>query len=145
MALVSFLASRIDGFESHERSGPTEHNALVRVLAQRLQADGWQVNEQPLISTMRPDLIATKEGEAPHVFEIKTGLAHLGSVAQVEAYRNALGAQSSERPTAVLVVPDNAPAELEDAARRADVELWRVPAGDPGETAASLDPLISRA
>jgi hypothetical protein len=148
MALVSFLASRIEGSdrrELHQRSGPAEHTALVHMLANQLQAEGWKVNEEPLISTVRPDLIATKEGKAPHVFEIKTGSAHLGAVAQVEAYRNALSAQSSERPTAVLVVLDEAPSELEDAARRAGVELWRISAGDPADTVASLDPLISRA
>lgn len=121
-----------------------EHAALVHVLADRLQAKGWAVNEEPLISTVRPDLVATKKGEAPYVFEVKTGSAHLGAVAQVEAYRNALQAQSSERPEAVLVVADDAPSELDEAARSAGVELWRITAGDPNETIASLDPLISR-
>jgi hypothetical protein len=121
-----------------------EHAALVRVLAEQLQARGWRVDEEPLISTVRPDLVARKEGKAPRVFEVKASPAHLGAVAQVEAYRNMLHSQSSEQPEAVLVVADDAPRELDEAARRAGVELWRIALGDPTEASASLDPLISR-
>lgn len=146
MALASFLGiDRTDLHESRGRSAPVEHASLVHMLADRLVANGWKVNVEPLVSTVRPDLVATKAGMAPHVFEVKAHSAHLGGVAQVEAYRNVLEAQSGASSQAVLVVVDDAPSQLEAAAEGAGIEIWRIPFGAPAETAASLDALINRA
>jgi predicted RecB family endonuclease len=106
---------------------PNWHDQLVATVAATLRAQNWSVEEEPqLAGNLQPDIIAKNPTGKPFVFEVKAdpSEAHLGAVAQVEAYRNSLAAeQGDEQAAGVLVVATNAPVELETVAEHAGVEL----------------------
>jgi RecB family endonuclease NucS len=105
--------------------GQEAHDQVVQAVEDTLRTWKWEVVKWPLVGPLHPDIIARDPHGALYVFEVKTGSgqAHLGAVAQVEAYRNSVGAQLGKPAKGVLVLSGEAPEQLNDVARRAGVEL----------------------
>jgi len=145
MALISssrFGRRRPAGPSGIETRGCTTHDGLVKTLAGDLERRGWKVATDSLVGTVRPDLIATDPGGELYVFEVKGTAAHLGAVAQVEAYRDSLFQERGAPAHGVLVVEAGAPTQLDAVAQAADVQLLRVDSGAAGMSL-SLDRLAS--
>ncbi len=116
-----------------------EHDQMVAAVIEALKGKLWKVVEEP--NAIGPDIIATDPDGAPYVFEIKTGstAAHLGAVAQVEAYRNSLSDRWGARPKGVLIFSSEAPEQLNEVARLAEVELVHASPDKPEVMLDSLD------
>src|ERR1700730_9774061 len=93
----SAIVEQIKGSLEREKHAPDEgtHDKVVQALEDGLRGQRWQVEEEPLIGTVRPDLVATDPNGVSYVFEVKAEAAeaHLGAVAQVEAYRDSFRQQ----------------------------------------------------
>jgi RecB family endonuclease NucS len=130
MALIQSLRAQL-GFATHEQ--------VVDVAANVLRNSRWQVEQEPVVGTMRPDIIARDPDGKTYVFEVKAGKqnAFLGAVAQVEGYRDRL-AEGGKTAQGVLVLAGDAPSELDDVARSAGVALVRATSGSPTDIEESL-------
>src|SRR4051812_35032902 len=108
------------------------HDQLLSAVARGLKESGWQTQEGLSRPTASPDLVVIDQEGSPYVIEVKAGSGegHLGAVAQVEAYRNAIATELGRPVHAVLVLATDAPAQLADVARSADVLLLRADPGD---------------
>jgi|HubBroStandDraft_6_1064221.scaffolds.fasta_scaffold37564_3 RecB family endonuclease NucS len=124
MAMTSLLRSLFK---------PT-HDQMVGVIADALLEERWDVQREPIVGTVRPDIVAHGPEGATYVIEVKQGNAgaNLGAVAQVEAYRNALAREVGGEVKGVLVVAGDAPERLGAAAKGAGVELVRTESVDVG-------------
>jgi RecB family endonuclease NucS len=100
---------------------------LMDAVADALQEEAWDVQREPIVGTLRPDLVARRPDGQSYVIEVKrsTVTANLGAVAQVEAYRNALAQRGDREAKGLLVVSGVAPEALGDAAERAGVVVVR--------------------
>lgn len=129
------IIEQIKGTLEREKHAPGQgtHDEAVQALEDALRSQRWQVEEEPLIGTVRPDLVATDPNGTSYVFEVKAEAAeaHLGAVAQVEAYRDSLRQQLGREARGVLVLVADAPKELDDVARAAGVTVWRASPDDP--------------
>jgi predicted RecB family endonuclease len=92
-----------------------------------LREESWQVEREPVLENIRPDLVAHAPDGVTYIIEVKQGRldANLGAVAQVEAFQNMA---SARYPGAkgVLVVAGSAPenrSELDTAAHGAGVDV----------------------
>jgi RecB family endonuclease NucS len=130
MALIQTLRAQL-GLATHEQ--------VVDAAAKVLRDSSWQVDREPVVGTMRPDIIARDPDGKTYVFEIKAGKqnAFLGAVAQVEGYRDRL-AEGGQAARGVLVLAGDAPSELDDVARSAGVALVRATSGSPADIEESL-------
>jgi RecB family endonuclease NucS len=113
------------------------HDRLLVSLTRDLEESGWAVEAEPMVGTVQPDVVATTPDGGVYVFEVKSTGAHLGAVAQVEAYRDSLSALRGTEARGVLVVQQDAPAQLDEVAQRANVEVLRV-GPDPQSLAVSI-------
>jgi RecB family endonuclease NucS len=123
--------------------GPT-HDQLVSAVNSVLDLPGWEVQREPVIEGVRPDIVAREPNGTTFVIEVKQGdlEANLGAVAQVEAFRNAVAEQSGGDTRGMLVVAGDAPEELDVVARSAGVQLVRTESGDVGSVRDSLMPFV---
>ena len=87
------------------------HEELVDYVSDLLTEWEWTVNREPRVGTVRPDLVAEAPDGTAYVVEIKTGgdAGHLGSLGQIETFRNALEAEIGREPDALLLLADDAP------------------------------------
>jgi RecB family endonuclease NucS len=133
----------VDSLISH--FGAASHKQLVEAAAKFLRARNWDVETEPRVGHMRPDIVARDTRGNPFVIEIKSRSpgALLGAVAQVEAqvegYRQECGAEAR----GILVLAGDVPAELSAVAQGAGVELVRMPSGRPAAIAESLSALTA--
>jgi RecB family endonuclease NucS len=106
------------------------HDQIVSAVENTLLEQHWKVDREPIVGTVRPDLVARQPDGTVYVFEIKQGglEANLGAVAQVETYRNAVAKQYGGQARGVLVVAGEASQGLDEIAGRADVEIVRTSA-----------------
>ncbi len=130
MALIQTLRAQL-GFATHAQ--------VVDAAANVLRSSSWQVQQEPVIGTMRPDIVARDPDGKTFVFEVKAGKqdAFLGAVAQVEGYRDRL-AEGGNDAQGVLVLAGDAPSELDAVARSAGVALVRAASGSPTDIEESL-------
>ncbi len=121
------------------------HEQLVQAAAEFLRERNWDVETEPRVGHMRPDIVARDTLGNPFVIEIKSRSpgALLGAVAQVEAqvegYRQERGADAR----GVLVLAGDVPAELSAVAQGAGVELVQMTSGRPAAVAKSLSALTA--
>jgi|SRR5665811_1216422 len=75
--------------------GPT-HDDVLTAVNEVLDQQGWEVQREPIIGGVRPDIVAHGPNGTSYVIEVKQGEleANLGAVAQVEAFRNAVAKKS---------------------------------------------------
>jgi hypothetical protein len=130
MALMAFR----DLLNPHERT--------VSSVEKVLREESWQVERQPVLENIRPDLVAHAPDGATYIFEVKQGRldANLGAVAQVEAFQNVA---NDRYPGAkgILVVAGTAPenrGELDTAAHGAGVDVVWTSSGGVGSIRESL-------
>ncbi len=105
----------------------SSHERTVSSVEKVLREKSWQVERQPVLENIRPDLVAHAPDGATYIFEVKQGRldANLGAVAQVEAFQNVA---NDRYPGAkgILVVAGTAPenrGELDTAAHGAGVDV----------------------
>jgi RecB family endonuclease NucS len=124
--------------------GLATHEQVVDAAAKTLRGSDWVVEQEPVVGTMRPDIIAHDPEGTTYVIELKTGKqnAYLGAVAQVEGYRDRL-AEQGLIARGVLVLAGDAPSELDDVAKSAGVELVRATSGSPTDIGESLSALLA--
>jgi hypothetical protein len=118
------------------------HARTVSSVEKVLREGSWQVEREPVLENIRPDLVAHAPDGTIYIFEVKQGQldANLGAVAQVEAFQNAA---NGEYPGAkgILVVAGTAPenrGELDTAARGAGVDVVWTGSGGVGSIRESL-------
>lgn len=95
------------------------HEKVLDVVSEFLRSNNWDVDIEPSIGQTRPDLLAIDPSGSAYVFEIKAGErgGHLGSVAQVEAFQEAVAANLGREAHGVLLVSEEIPDELYEASR----------------------------
>jgi RecB family endonuclease NucS len=105
----------------------TTHDQLMGAVAETLREGAWDVQLEPIVGTVRPDLVARGPSGQTYVIEVKQAdtAAWLGAVAQVEAYRNALAEECGDDAKGLLVMVGDTPEALGDVAARAGVVLVR--------------------
>ncbi len=118
------------------------HARTVSSVEKVLREESWQVERQPVLENIRPDLVAHAPDGATYIFEVKQGRldANLGAVAQVEAFQNVA---NDKYPGAkgILVVAGTAPenrGELDTAAHGAGVDVVWTSSGGVGSIRESL-------
>jgi hypothetical protein len=118
----------------HDDEQLRAHRDLVEQVSSLLTDWNWHVRREPQVGTVRPDLVAeTPDGKA-YVIEIKTDVddAHLGSLAQVETFKNALESELGYEPEAVLLLADEAPEKLRYVADDVGVKIVGGVHAEPG-------------
>jgi predicted RecB family endonuclease len=110
------------------------HERIVSSVEKVLREESWQVEREPVLENIRPDLVAHAPDGATYVIEVKQGRldANLGAVAQVEAFQN-MANDRYPGAKGVLVVAGTAPenrGELDTAAHGAGVDVvWTSSSG----------------
>jgi hypothetical protein len=109
-----------------------DYEQLVATVEQLLRNEGWKVQHRPIYAGCRPDIIASQPSEA-YAIVVKQGkwIAGLGAVAQAEAFRNVVTAETGKKTKGMLIVSGDVPEELNSVAESADVMLVRVGRGSP--------------
>ncbi len=131
MAVIERLRKLV-GLETHDR--------VVDVMADVLRGKHWTVDRDAHFGAARPDIVAHDPSGATYVIEVKAGTkrGYLGVVAQVEHYKSLMADALGREPTAILLLTDDAPMELDEIAQSAGVELIRASSGSPAAVRASL-------
>jgi hypothetical protein len=108
-----------------ERDAGRAHQDLLESLSRLLMSWHWQVDREPRVGALRPDLIAQGPDGQTYLFEVKAGRSqgHLGAIGQVEAFRNAFRAQEGREPVAVLLLAGDSPRELQQVAEDVGVTV----------------------
>jgi RecB family endonuclease NucS len=124
-----------------ERLFKTSHDGMVKAVNEALDLEGWQVEVEPIVGNVRPDIVAREPNDGmSYVIEIKDGdlEANLGAVAQVETFRNAVAEHRGGAVKGMLVVTGEAQQDLSAIARSANVELVQAESSDTAEVLESL-------
>ena len=84
-----------------------------------LRAQGWDVQREPIVASMRPDIVARSPKGELYVMDVKQGdaAANLGAVAQVESLRNAVTDAWGASAKGVLMVAGTPPPHLQEMLR----------------------------
>lgn len=119
--------------------GPTRDDVMSAV-EEVLRKRNWEVQHEPIVGTVRPDILARDPGGATFVINVNQGgwNANLGAVAQVETFRNAVASEVGTEAKGVLVVAGEASEHLDGLAASAGVEIVRAGSGDIGSVRESL-------
>ena len=98
---------------------------LIEAIAERAQAEGWEVERQPTVGVMRPDLAITPKAGMMLVIEVKreVGLIHFASLGQVSNYRRGLAELTGAAVYPVLVTTGEESEEIAALARELCVHL----------------------
>jgi hypothetical protein len=120
------------------------HDDVVAEVAKALRDSGWRLEKVVAVPTAQPDLLAWDPRGTPYVVEVKAGRGqgHLGAVAQVEAYRDALENELGRPVNAVLLLATDAPVQLDEVARNAHVLLLRADSRDSAALRSALAPML---
>lgn len=119
--------------------GPSRGD-VTSAVEEVLREQNWEVQHEPIIGRVRPDILARDPNGATFVINVNQGgwAANLGAVAQVEAFRNAVAREIGREAKGVLVVAGDASQHLDDMAARASVEVVRAGSGTAGSVRKSL-------
>jgi hypothetical protein len=92
----------------------SRHDDMVGTVVDVLSQEDWQVEREPVVGSVRPDIVALSPSGARYVFEVKQSEldTNLGAVAQVETFRNAVDVQEGGSTTGVLLVAGTVPSDL---------------------------------
>lgn len=120
--------------------GPT-HDDLVTAVNDLFDQQGWRVQREPIVGSVRPDIVACAPSGTSYVIEVKQGGldVNLGAVAQVEAFRNAVAEESGGDAKGMLVVAGEIPDDLGAVAERADIGVVQAGSADVGSLRRSLE------
>ncbi len=114
-------------------------------LAALLHSSGWRVEAEPVIGSVKPDLLTSDESGNTFVIELKQaprGL-HFGSVAQAAAFRDAAALALHRNVQAMLVIVGANAGELDAAGRDYGVIVVGAESSDPDDIAAVVRRLRS--
>jgi hypothetical protein len=103
-----------------------EAEVLERVMRQALERRGWSVEEQPVLGSLRPDFLLSREPGEHFVVQIKATRrpVHFGTVAQVDSYaRMAEQARGLAQVHGVLLSTGPVSSAARDAAARVGVTV----------------------
>jgi hypothetical protein len=109
-----------------ERMNPASAEMLfITQLRNLLTHRHWEVQDQPILGTARPDLLI--RDPAGHVFvaDIKfgEGASHFGSVAQAASYATIASSFLNSSVTAWLITDQKLPSGVSEAAEKLGVEV----------------------
>lgn len=123
-----------------ERLFKPSHDVMVSALNKVLDGEGWQVEVEPIVGNVRPDIVAREPSGISYVIEVKGAdlEANLGAVAQVETFRNAVAEDRGEEVKGMLLVTGEPPEGLDAIARGANIGLVRAESSDTTDLLESL-------
>jgi len=107
-----------------------ERQAELAEVATSLQRRGMGVEIEPVIGSVRPDIVATVEDGPVYIIELKTGdgSAHFSLIAQLLNFASAYAIVRPARTAlAVLATTRDVPSQLFEAAEQAGVQIVRAP------------------
>lgn len=139
MAITNFVDSLI------ARLGAGSHEQLLGAVTDALREHDWDVETEPRVGRMRPDLIAHDGAGTNYVIELKATPppAFVGAVAQVEAQLDGYRRDRGEDALGVLMFAGEAPTDLAAVARDAGIELLPLTSLSPASIADSLSRLAA--
>jgi hypothetical protein len=111
-------------------------STLIDELGFRLDALGWNVEKEPLLGTLRPDVVAQSPDGTVYLIEVKlgNGSAHFSALAQVTAMKEALETQTNKPIHPVIVTNMDVFDGVRDAAHELHVDVISGPTTElPGQ------------
>jgi methylmalonyl-CoA mutase cobalamin-binding subunit len=118
----------------------SKHYDFTHAVADALRETKLEVREQPIVGSMRPDLVVADPEGHTVVIDVKTGPGadHFGSIAQVAKYRKALQSTLPGGVAAMLVIGGEIPEGFESTARDLGVDVVSAPTNSPTDIVASV-------
>lgn len=109
---------------------------MVEHIGERLEQANWTVKVEPLIGTVRPDLIVKSPEGVTYLVEVKVGAgsAHFAALAQLANFQELIQDAGDARVKPVLVTNLDVPEAVSQAARALDISIIKAE-GHPAQIA----------